>query len=95
MLHSLHDLAMLELFSSSSSKYIFAVFENDYETRGYDCEFVIPLLEAFKIGCPISLLVLKEPCIISCPCGQKICRECIEKIRKDKKPCLLCTMSAL
>ena len=29
-------------------------------------------------------------CVISCSCGQKICRECVEKIKKDKKLCPLC-----
>ena len=39
--------------------------------------------------CPVCLLVLKEPCIVSC-CGHKFCRECIEPMEKDKKPCALC-----
>ena len=33
---------------------------------------------------------MKEPCLISCPCGQKICRECVEWIKNDRKPCPLC-----
>ena len=57
---------------------------------GYDCEFVTPLPEAFQAECPICLQVLKEPCVISCPCGQKICRECVEQIKNDNKPCPLC-----
>ena len=57
---------------------------------GYDCEFVTPLPEAFQAECPICLLILREPCLISCPCGQKICRECVEWIKNDKKPCPLC-----
>ncbi|CAI8028545.1 Tetraspanin-7 [Geodia barretti] len=57
---------------------------------GYDCEFVEPPPAAFQTDCPICLHVLKEPCLISCPCGQKICRECVEQIKEDDKPCPLC-----
>ena len=57
---------------------------------GYDCEFVTPLPEAIQAECPICLSILREPCLISCPCGQKICRECVERIKNDKKPCPLC-----
>ena len=57
---------------------------------GYDCEFVSPPPEAIQAECPVCLSILKEPCLISCPCGQKICRECVELIKNDKKPCPLC-----
>ena len=57
---------------------------------GYDCEFATQPPDAFQTECPICLLILKEPCVISCPCGQKICRECIEKIKESNKPCPLC-----
>ena len=57
---------------------------------GYDCELVEPPPAAFQTECPICLHVLKEPCLISCPCGQKICRECVEQIKEDGKPCPLC-----
>ena len=57
---------------------------------GYDCELVEPPPTAFQTECPICLHVLKEPCLISCPCGQKICRECVEQIKEDGKPCPLC-----
>ena len=57
---------------------------------GYDCELVEPPPAAFQTECPICLHVLKEPCLISCPCGQKICRECVEQIKENGKPCPLC-----
>ena len=60
---------------------------------GYDCEFVTPPPDAFQVECPICLQVLKEPCLISCQCGQKICRECVEQIKKDNKPCPLCNLT--
>ena len=60
---------------------------------GYDCEFVEAPAAAFQTECPICLQVLKEPCVISCPCGQKICHECIEAIKAAGKPCPLCNNS--
>ena len=56
---------------------------------GYDCEFVESPTSVLQTECPVCKLVLKEPCFISC-CGHKFCRECIERIEKDKKPCPLC-----
>ena len=57
---------------------------------GYDCEFLERPSDAFQGGeCPVCLLVLKEPCLISC-CGHKYCRVCIERVKKDTKPCPLC-----
>ena len=56
---------------------------------GYDCEFVERPSDAFQGECPVCLLVLKEPCLISC-CGHKYCRVCIERVKKDTKPCPLC-----
>ena len=63
----------------------------DGEDRGgYDCEFIEQQPAVFQTECPICLHILKEPCLISCPCGQNICRECVEKIKKKNKPCPLC-----
>ena len=56
---------------------------------GYDCDFVEPPPEAIQTECPVCLLILKEPCLISC-CGHKFCQECIEGVKKDDKPCPLC-----
>ena len=69
--------------------------DREEENRGgYDCEFIEPPPPAFQTECPICLHILKEPCLISCSCGQKICRECVEPIRKGGKPCPLCNKSA-
>ena len=57
---------------------------------GYECEFVERPSDAVQGGeCPVCLLVLKEPCLTSC-CGHKYCRVCIERVKKDTKPCPLC-----
>ena len=61
-----------------------------HENRGgYDCDFVESPPEAFQTECPVCLQILKEPCLISC-CGHKFCRVCIERVKKDDKPCPLC-----
>ena len=57
---------------------------------GHDCEFVEPPPEAFQSECPVCLLILKEPCLISC-CGHKFCRICVERVRENEKPCPLCS----
>ena len=72
---------------SSSSE---DISEREENRGGYDCEFVSPPPEAIQAECPICLSILKEPCLISCLCGQKICRECVEKIKEEDKPCPLC-----
>ena len=55
----------------------------------YDCDLVEPPPETIQADCPVCLLILKEPCLINC-CGHKFCRECIEQVKKDDKPCPLC-----
>ena len=59
---------------------------------GYDCQFVTPPPDMCQTECPICLSIPKEPCIISCPCSKDFCRECIERIKKDNRPCPLCNM---
>ena len=60
---------------------------------GYDCEFATPQPDVVQTECPICLMIPKEPCVISCPCGMEFCRECIERIKKDNKPCPLCNLT--
>ena len=64
--------------------------EEEEAEGGYDCEFVNPPPDAFQAECPICLQILKEPCVIDCRCGQKMCRECVERIEEAGKPCPLC-----
>ena len=69
----------------------YSVEEEEEEAEGgYDCEFVNPPPDAIQAECPICLQILKEPCVIDCRCGQKMCRECVERIKKEGKPCPLC-----
>ena len=63
-------------------------------TGGYDCEFVSPPSDIFQTICPVCLQILKEPCVISCPCGKKLCRECVEQVKENNRPCPLCNKSA-
>ena len=56
---------------------------------GYDCEFVEAPPKWVPTECSVCLLILKEPCIVSC-CGHKFCRACIEQVENSKKPCPLC-----
>ena len=60
---------------------------------GYDCEFVTPPPDAFQTECPVCLQIPREPCVISCKCGKEFCRECIERIKQDNKPCPMCNKS--
>ena len=60
---------------------------------GYGCTFVTQPPDAFQTDCPVCLQILKEPCMISCPCGKKICRQCVEQIKRDNKPCPFCNKS--
>ena len=62
---------------------------------GYDCEFVTPQPDAIQTECPVCLRIPKEPCLVSCPCGREFCRECVEQIQKENKPCPLCNRAGL
>ena len=52
-----------------------------------DYEFVIPPPKSLE--CSICLLTLRDPHVISC-CGNEFCQVCIERVKKDGKPCPLC-----
>lgn len=54
---------------------------------GHDVDFVEPLQSVYE--CPVCLLALKEPMILSC-CGIKVCYTCINPIKLASKGCPLC-----
>ena len=62
--------------------------EDKLEQNGYTCEFVTPPPSALQVQCPICLLVLREPQLITC-CGHKFCKGCVTRIEASK-PCPLC-----
>ena len=54
---------------------------------GYDYEFVTPPSKSLE--CSICLQTLRDPHVISC-CGNEFCQVCIERVKRDGKPCPLC-----
>ena len=54
---------------------------------GYDYDFVSPPSKSLE--CPICLMTLCDPHVISC-CGNEFCQACIERVKRDGKPCPLC-----
>ena len=56
---------------------------------GFECEFVDDPLQWLQTECPICLQVLREPYQVTC-CGKSFCRQCIERIKGNHKPCPCC-----
>ena len=54
---------------------------------GYDFEFVTAPPKSLE--CPVCLLTLRDPHVISC-CGNEFCQVCIERVQRDGKSCPLC-----
>ena len=61
--------------------------EDDGKDGGYDCDLVEEPLD--DLVCPICLLPLKKPHLISC-CGRKLCQTCISRIKEAGQPCPCC-----
>ena len=57
------------------------------ESGGFDYDFLEEVSAELK--CSICLQVLREPNLTSC-CGHRYCRQCIDRVRWDGKPCPLC-----
>ena len=57
-------------------------------TGGYENELVEPLRDV-QWDCPICLLIVREPQLVSC-CGLRFCRSCIEQIQRRGHPCPHC-----
>ena len=54
---------------------------------GYGYDFVSPPPKSLE--CPICLLTMRDPHVISC-CGNEFCQVCIDRVKRDGKPCPLC-----
>ena len=67
--------------------------EKGNQSFGHECELVQPPPEALQTDCPICLMVLRKPHIISC-CGQSFCLTCIDRIKTEGKGCPLCSATA-
>ena len=57
---------------------------------GFECEFVEKPPEVIQCYCPICLLILREPFQVTC-CGKSFCKDCIQRIKAEGKPCPTCT----
>ena len=58
--------------------------KKDFSTiGGYHYTFLDQCLSKYE--CPICLLVMREPHIVSC-CGKKFCKACMDKIPEKKCP---------
>ena len=56
---------------------------------GFECEFVEAPAECLQSECPICLHILREPYQVTC-CGKSFCRQCIERVKDNNKPCPCC-----
>ena len=56
---------------------------------GFDCKFIDKPPKEFQSECPVCLLLLREPHIVSC-CGYSFCRVCIDKIKINNGSCPCC-----
>ena len=55
---------------------------------GYECE-IVKLPDHLQTECPICLLILREPHLVTC-CCRKFCRSCIQCVKEAGKACPLC-----
>ena len=60
-----------------------------YQDTGYECSLVDDVPVEVQTECSICLLILREPCLVSC-CGYRFCQKCLEAIEAERKPCPLC-----
>ena len=51
--------------------------------------FVDPVPSDLETECPICFGLLSNPQLTDC-CGHHFCRDCLDRVSKDKKPCPIC-----
>lgn len=56
---------------------------------GHECELVKPLAKELQSECPVCLLVLRDPHVVSC-CAKTFCEVCITRLKKAEKRCPTC-----
>ena len=56
---------------------------------GFECEFVEAPADYLQSECPICLHIFREPYQVTC-CGKSFCRQCIERVKRNNKPCPCC-----
>ena len=57
---------------------------------GFECDFVEGPPDTFpQWDCPVCLFTVREPHQVEC-CGYSFCRGCIERVKRDNKPCPTC-----
>ena len=59
---------------------------------GRECELIEPLAKELQSECPVCLLVLRDPHVVSC-CSKTFCEVCITRLRKANKRCPTCNAS--
>ncbi len=56
---------------------------------GYDCKLTGPPPEGVQIYCPVCRLIIRNPFKVDC-CETSYCKQCIDRVRFEKKSCLSC-----
>ena len=61
--------------------------ENYDKDGGYECDLIEEPPD--DLICPICLLPLRKPHLISC-CGRKLCHSCVDRVQQAEQPCPCC-----
>ena len=56
---------------------------------GHECELLKQLGKEVQSECPVCLLVLRDPHVVTC-CGKTFCEVCITRLKKAKTRCPTC-----
>ena len=56
---------------------------------GFECKFAKDPPEWLQTECPLCLHILRQPYQVTC-CGKSFCKECIERVKANNKPCPCC-----
>ena len=56
---------------------------------GFDCQFIESPPKSLQSECPVCLQILRDPYQTTC-CGYVFCKQCIDCVERDNKPCPCC-----